>query len=201
MVSSGTATKQGMTTRTRDVVDRGRWITEGLAILGAEGVASVRVEVLAKRLGVTKGSFYWHFKDRSDLLEGMLEEWRRSTTTAVVESLWGKPISPYDKLVRLWRMCFSSRLDNPGGPLEAALRQWSLADERVSRMMHVVDQERTTFVSQIYRDIGVSNPESYALLWYAYVVGRNTMATQGFQSDASQDAAIRDVLLVSLPNG
>src|SRR5688500_16575254 len=66
-------------------LDRNSAIAAGLQSLSSEGVAAVRVEVLAKRLNVTKGSFYWHFADRPELLQAMLDEWRRSTLTAVVE--------------------------------------------------------------------------------------------------------------------
>jgi AcrR family transcriptional regulator len=184
---------------TRVVVDRSRWISEGLVVLGAEGIDAVRVEVLAKRLGVTKGSFYWHFKDRDDLLAGMLAEWRRSTTTAVVESLWGKPISPRDKLSRLWRICFSDRVDNPGGVLEAALRNWSLVDKSVADMIATVDRERIAFCVQIYREMNVPNPEGFAYLWHSYVVGRNTLAIQGFKPDHDLELAAKAALLVIDP--
>ena len=57
-------------------LDRAAWIQAALDTLADEGVTGVRVEVLAKRLHVTKGSFYWHFKDRQDLLSGILETWK-----------------------------------------------------------------------------------------------------------------------------
>ena len=57
-------------------LDRAAWIKGAFAILAEHGPAGLRVEVLAKRLDVTKGSFYWHFKDRRDLLDAVLDEWK-----------------------------------------------------------------------------------------------------------------------------
>jgi AcrR family transcriptional regulator len=182
------------TSGVRTTLDRNRWISEGLVVLAEDGVAAVRVESLAKRLDVTKGSFYWHFADRPELLAAMLEEWRRSTLTAVVESVWGKPANARQKLQRLWRICFSGRIDNPGGALEAALRQWSLADARVAELMATVDAERIAFVARIYAELAVDDPEAYARLFYCYVVGRNMAATRVNLPDPRNDETTLAVL-------
>jgi AcrR family transcriptional regulator len=60
----------------RQQLDREAWIKAALDILAEKGLDGIRVEVLAKRLRVTKGSFYWHFKDRRDLLDAVLETWK-----------------------------------------------------------------------------------------------------------------------------
>ena len=64
---------------------RGRWIDEGLRALAAGGPDAVRIELLARALGVTRGGFYWHFGDRSALLDEMLDTWERETTDLVIE--------------------------------------------------------------------------------------------------------------------
>ena len=71
---------------------RSSWIDQGLRALGVGGVDAVRIESLAQALGVTKGGFYWHFDDRSALLEEMLDTWQRVVSEDVivrVESLGG----------------------------------------------------------------------------------------------------------------
>ncbi|CAG0952441.1 partial Tetracycline repressor protein class A from transposon 1721, partial [Rhodocyclaceae bacterium] len=60
----------------RQQLDRAAWTRAALDILAEKGLDGIRVEVLAKRLKVTKGSFYWHFKDRRDLLDAVLETWK-----------------------------------------------------------------------------------------------------------------------------
>lgn len=56
-------------------LDRHDWVDAGIAILASKGVDAVRIESLAKQLNISKGSFYWHFKNREDLLEAILAEW------------------------------------------------------------------------------------------------------------------------------
>ena len=60
----------------RAQLDRGNWIESAIDVLARDGLGGLRIEVLAKRCGVTKGSFYWHFKDRQDLLTAMLDYWK-----------------------------------------------------------------------------------------------------------------------------
>lgn len=191
------ASKAPRRRKEREALDPKTWVTAGIELLAAEGVSSVRVEILAKRLQVTKGSFYWHFKDRQDLLDRMLEEWRRSTLTAVVESVWGNPANARQKLERLWRICLSGRVDNPGGQLEAALRQWSLADEKVAQLIALVDEERIAFLARLYQEIPVLDPQGYARLFYSYVVGRNTVGLRLNLPSSKDDDAARIVLLLT----
>ena len=60
----------------RVTLDRHEWIEAAIELLAEQGVQGMRVELLAKNFGVTKGSFYWHFKDRQDLVDGVLATWR-----------------------------------------------------------------------------------------------------------------------------
>ena len=62
--------------KTRNQLDRNDWIEGAIDVLSDQGVAGLRVEVLAKSFGVTKGSFYWHFKDRQDLLDAVVGVWK-----------------------------------------------------------------------------------------------------------------------------
>src|SRR6266487_1584366 len=66
---------------------RSKWIEQGLWALAAGGPDAVRIEPLARALGVTRGGFYWHFDDRRALLDEMLDTWERTTTEAVIERL------------------------------------------------------------------------------------------------------------------
>ncbi len=66
---------------------RNRWIEEGLSALAVGGPDAVRIEPLAQALGVSKGGFYWHFKDRQALLEEMLDAWERTWVDEVVEAV------------------------------------------------------------------------------------------------------------------
>src|SRR6478736_6663899 len=64
---------------------RSDWVTAGLRMLAERGIDAVAVEPLCQRLGVTKGSFYWHFADRAALHAAMLDLWRERGTAEIVE--------------------------------------------------------------------------------------------------------------------
>lgn len=104
------------------------WAGAALAAIARGGVASVAVETIATQLGATKGSFYWHFKNRDALIEAALELWEQRTTDAVIEELEREP-DPAERLRRVLSLTVGgdrvgraeiALLSNPGHP--AALR-------------------------------------------------------------------------------
>jgi AcrR family transcriptional regulator len=68
-------------------LDRQAWLDAGLGLLAQRGVGAVRITDLARRLNVTKGSFYWHFRDRADLFEAMLEMWETGGTDLAIAKI------------------------------------------------------------------------------------------------------------------
>src|SRR5260370_13787965 len=94
---------------------RRRWIDEGLRALAAGGPDAVRIEPLAKALGVTRGGFYWHFEDREALLTEMLDTWERAATDEVIERVEREGGDPRAKVRR------AGLLTLPSGPLPPPL--------------------------------------------------------------------------------
>src|SRR3984957_4793403 len=180
----------------RQQMDRSAWIEKSLEILASAGVAAIRVEVLARELDVTKGSFYWHFRDRAALLTATIAEWRNRTTTNVVQHLWGQPQDPRTKLRRLWQICFSGRADNPGGRLEVAIRQWALHDASVAAIVAKNDAERIVFVEELYQELGAPDPAGMARQYYFHILGRNFAAQTSPVRDARADATVQKTLLM-----
>src|SRR5260221_12707598 len=80
---------------------RDDWITAALAAIADGGLAAVGVEPLAARLGATKGSFYWHFKNRDALLEAAIRRWEKETTTDVVAEITTAHAAPASQSRRL----------------------------------------------------------------------------------------------------
>src|SRR6476660_1936607 len=80
------------------------WIEEGLRALGKGGPDAVRIEALARSLGVTKGSFYWNFDDRPALLEAVLDRWERATVDEVIERVEARGGKPVVKLRYLFAL-------------------------------------------------------------------------------------------------
>ena len=79
-------------------LDRSAWINAAIELLADDGLDGIRVEVLAKRLHVTKGSFYWHFKDRQDLLEAVLDTWRQGRIRDILKQTRADPGREQDRL-------------------------------------------------------------------------------------------------------
>ncbi|MDP9084869.1 MAG: TetR/AcrR family transcriptional regulator [Pseudomonadota bacterium] len=193
-LSARTVDKGAVPETERTRLDPRAWTRAALDLLADRGVDAVRIEVLARLLGVTKGSFYWHFADRTALLAAMLAEWHESTTTSVVEKLWGRPSNARMKLKRLWQICFSGRIDNPGGRLETAIRQWALHDSAVAAAVAKTDQERLAFIAAAYTELGAHDPAGMARIYYHCVLGRNALALQSPCADPRSDLTIQRLL-------
>jgi AcrR family transcriptional regulator len=98
---------------------RSKWIEEGLRAFAVGGPDAVRVEALAKVLGVTKGGFYGYFADRNALLAEMLDAWEWASTDEVVERVERDGGNARVKLRRAGALTFSGdRLlpNRPRGP-------------------------------------------------------------------------------------
>ena len=123
------------------------WIDEGLRALAAGGPDAVRVESLARVLGVTKGGFYWQFHDRQALLEEMLDAWERASVDEVIERVEGGGGDARTKLRRLSALAGSSgevlRID-------LAVRDWSRRDKRVAKRLARVDNRRMDYMRSLF---------------------------------------------------
>jgi AcrR family transcriptional regulator len=103
------------------------WVAAGLAELATAGVDGVRVEVLAERLGVTKGGFYRRFKDRRALLGAILDTWSRGRIAAIEKQAALGNAGPSERLKSLIKL-YSERVSAQGMAIELAIRQWARSD-------------------------------------------------------------------------
>ena len=149
------------------------WIEAAIAMLAEDNVEALRVDTLAEKLGVTKGSFYWHFKGREDLLSAVLNEWRLRMTSEVQSLIFDRSGTPWERLERLLRIAISGRPDVPGGPFEITLRDWARRDPKVAAVVRAVDEDRIAFAAQLYREAGLSEADAqdYAEAHMAVVIG------------------------------
>jgi AcrR family transcriptional regulator len=125
------------------------WIQAGFSQLSAHGVETVRVEILARNLGATKGSFYWHFKDREELLLRMLLCWE----TAEVQWLEEAAELRSGAAAR-WARFVARFADPESARLEAALGAWSRQDERVASRVAAIETKRCAHVVSVLRNVG-----------------------------------------------
>jgi AcrR family transcriptional regulator len=124
---------------------RSSWIEEGLRALAERGTDAVRIESLARALGVTKGGFYWHFEDRRALLEEMLDTWERVTVDEVIDRVEQVEGDARARLRRLFELAYS-RGSGKLLRIDLAVRDWARRDERVATRLKRVDNRRMEYM-------------------------------------------------------
>jgi AcrR family transcriptional regulator len=122
---------------------RGSWIDEGLRALAAGGPDAVRIEPLARALGVTKGGFYWHFDDRRALLEEMLDTWERVSVDEVIERVEDEGGDARAKLQLLFGIATSS---DELLAIDLAVRDWARRERPVAERLRRVDNRRMDYM-------------------------------------------------------
>jgi AcrR family transcriptional regulator len=128
---------------------RSRWIDEGLKALAGGGPDAVRIELLAKELGVTKGGFYWHFDGRRALLNEMLDTWERVVIDEVIERVEGVDGHAREKV----RVLFALATEYSTGGLvsiELSVREWARRDKEVAKRLKRVDNRRMDYMRGLY---------------------------------------------------
>jgi AcrR family transcriptional regulator len=127
---------------------RRSWIDEGLRALAEGGPDAIRIESLARALGVTKGGFYWHFGDRRALLEEMLDTWERTSIDEVIERVEAEGGGDARAtLRRLFTLAGSA-----GGlrKIDLAVRDWARRDQAVAERLRRVDNRRLEFLRSLF---------------------------------------------------
>jgi len=152
------------------------WVTIGFTELAKGGVDSVRVEVLAERLGVTKGGFYRRFKDRRALLDAMLEKWRDGRVTAIERQAEEGGTTPAERIQSLAKL-YTERANEQGMAIELAIRQWARNDPMAATAAATVDAARLKTASSLYRSLGYSarDADARAVLFYAFLFGQSML--------------------------
>jgi AcrR family transcriptional regulator len=127
------------------------WIRAAFSQLASHGVEAVRVETLARNLHATKGSCYWHFKDREDLLACMLLRWETE------EVRWLEEAADLRSGAAARWAHFIARCADPGrARLEAALYAWSRQDNRVASRVAAIETKRRAHIMSVFRHVGFS---------------------------------------------
>ena len=172
-----------------------------IRFLSQHSVGSLRLDLLVKQMGVTKGSFYWHFASREALLDAVLESWKTRMTRDIEAWLNSAAGTPADQLRLLLHVGISSRPDVPGGPLELSLRDWARRDPRVNKTVMSVDAERLRILKSLYLAAGLSDDraEAQALLHMTYVVGGRMMLFDGAASTVQKRWRIGESVLIPEP--
>ncbi|MGR3365016.1 MAG: TetR/AcrR family transcriptional regulator [Maritimibacter harenae] len=154
------------------------WIAAGFRSLVTKGPEALKAEPLARELGTTKGSFYWHFKDVPDFKTKMLQHWQG----AVIQALSAAVDAGGTAAQRLYRIneISSTEAGNFGGAaLEPAIRAWAQSDAEVAAAVEEIDAKRLAYLGATLKQLDLTNPE-FARILYGAFIGMGTLsATDG----------------------
>jgi AcrR family transcriptional regulator len=158
-----------MGSQTRLRLTRQAWIHAALEAIAEGGLAAVAVVPLAKRLGATKGSFYWHFPNREALVEATLADWEQSHTVAVIAEIKAASEDPLQQLRVLFK-----RVTELAARDRIELALLATADHPTVRpVLDRVTRRRIDFASRLFQRLGFSpaGARRRALLAYSAYLG------------------------------
>jgi AcrR family transcriptional regulator len=142
------------------------WLNQGLKTLAASGFTALKAEPLAKAMGVSRGSFYWHFADIGAFHAAILNYWRQVAAEEIIadlEAIAGDE-SPLPVLLR---QAFSGKL-----ALERAIRSWATVDSTARNAVQAIDRRRLDYVESLLRDAGFSRETAQArarILYWTFI--------------------------------
>jgi AcrR family transcriptional regulator len=149
---------------------RTTWLDAGLEMLARDGAPGVTIERLTAQLGLSKGSYYHHFKGVGDFRTALLEYFEAQFTTRLIDAVEKEPDAPAKvKLRKLLKLVLS---DEDHAELEIAVRAWALQDTEARAAQERVDQARTGYLRALCQGIdGVDDPDRLAQLLYLLLIG------------------------------
>jgi AcrR family transcriptional regulator len=156
-------------------LSRADWLVAARDALIQEGPVAVKVERLAKRLGVTRGGFYWHFRNRDDLLNSLLKAWQTETNVLFEAALQGNHSDGIGEFLALCRSWVNEDVYSPA--YDSAVRDWARSSHAVAKVVKRVDRKRVDIIKRIFLDIGYSEEEAFirARITYFHQVGYYTL--------------------------
>lgn len=166
---------------TRATLLREDWITAATEVLVDRGIDAVRVDVLARELAVTRGSFYWHFKEREELLQAVLQAWRDAATEQVIHRFEGRSTDPQALIAELISLPFRGRAAQRAARIELAIRAWARRDALARAAVDEVDERRIAYIAQCFSALGfaIAEARARAFVLYAYEVAESLLVRQG----------------------
>lgn len=152
-----------------------QWLDAALDVLDDEGIEGVKVERLARHLKVTKGSFYWHFKDRQELLGAMVNFWE-CAQEEIIRRLEGS--SAPDPKQRLWELL--KFIMDKDSRHDVAMRGWARVEPNAAQAVDRIDKRRLEYCENLFRNMGfgVKDAKMRARLVYFYQVGEYTVVSR-----------------------
>lgn len=173
---------------TKDLT-RDDWLRAAVAALAEGGVEAVKVERLAKSLGVSKGSFYWHFKDRPQLLAAILDFWNADFTQQLIDNA-ADLANPRERLRHLARDALVNTVYGiDSARAEAAIQAWAATDAHVAERLRAVDTARLAHLEKELTAAGLAPDQTCARSKMLYLALLGLYAARGYNPELADDSA------------
>ena len=185
----------------KDALSARDWIKAGFRALSAGGPQAIRAEAIARALKVSKGSFYWHFRDVAALKEAMLAHWVENATTGTIALVQSEGRHATDRLRRLVVIATNDRERDYGGPLvEMAIRDWGRYDPKVFAVVRKVELARLAFLREDFAAAGADAEQAlrFGKLFYAGLIGLQQLSGLDDRAVGHDLAALLDLLLAEI---
>jgi AcrR family transcriptional regulator len=167
-------------------IDKKDWIEEGFNALTETGPQALTIDTLCERLGVTKGSFYHHFRNRQDYIQELMEAWKQETTEAIVNRSRSEP-EIAKRTEKLLRLVF----DIPG-KRDLAVRALALYEPSARLVQEKIDRSRRAYLEELNRSFfnDADAAGAMALIDYAWYLGIRTMVPPPDEDDMEKMTAL-----------
>ena len=173
----------------RQQFSREAWLEQAMQVLATEGQGGLRIQALCTELGVSRGSFYWHFEDRNDFIFALLEYWHVEYTTKPTAAVTQQGGTAKERLARIIHVVHDRNLSR----YDLVIRAFATFDPKVARAVRRTDRYRLGFIEGLFREMGFNgvDMEMRAKTCLTFMTLENTMYTK-------LDAANRDDMSVDL---
>jgi AcrR family transcriptional regulator len=131
-------------------LSRSSWLEEALKLLHNDGINAVTVDALAEQLGITRGSFYHHFKDKHDLSKEMLDYWKQKWTVEIRDDVDALGLDGLQSLTALANLIVHRK----GAGYDIAVRAWAIHDDKAREIVKETDKIRLDFIRKQFEKIG-----------------------------------------------
>jgi AcrR family transcriptional regulator len=169
------------------------WLDLGLNVLAAHGFTALKAEPLAKAMGVSRGSFYWHFADIGAYHAAILKHWREVAAEQIIAGL--EAASDHDDpIALLLRQSFAARLS-----LEKAVRSWAVSDAAARSAVQAIDRRRLGYVEELLRRKGFAADTAQARAQIVYWAFVGYALSDKALSKGQQQKVIEELVRIATP--
>jgi len=179
----------------KDQLSARDWLDRGLKVLARNGFTALKADPLAKAMGVSRGSFYWHFADVGAFHAALLKHWHEVAAEQIIAEV-ETASSGHQALELLLRRAFGERLK-----LEGAVRTWASIDPAARAAVQAIDRRRLDYIEHLLRQTGAPADVAGARAQILYWAFLGFALSEQPSSKERQQMILAELLLIALPQG